>query len=280
MLSAVRPAVGEGSLAGPPDATEAAAIGRYLGHNAGLAELTKRRPTVEMSGGSRRTKRIEWRGVAAMQRGLRQRSMLGHLHKPGGFRRPTMAMWAAGALAGALAVAGCAAGLSPSIGHTPTSGGTVTYALPANNTPNYIFPLSPIQYFTQVNSDNLQYLLYRPLYWFGGKGLPYLNSELSLAEPPTYNGQIVTIRLKPNYRWSDGESVNAQDVVFWMHMMKAVVKRSTSSVNWGGYVPGYFPDNVRNIRAVGSYEVKMTIIGHYSTQWFTYNELSQVSPMP
>lgn len=215
-----------------------------------------------------------------MQRGLRQRSMLGHLHKPGGFRRPAMAIWVAGALAGALAAAGCAAGRSPSIGHTPTSGGTVTYALPANNTPNYIFPLSPSQYFTQVNSDNLQYLLYRPLYWFGGKGLPYLNSELSLAEPPTYNGQIVTIRLKPNYRWSDNTFVTAQDVVFWMHMMKAVVKRSTSSVNWGGYVPGYFPDNVRNIRAVGSYEVKMTIIGHYSTQWFTYNELSQVTPMP
>src|SRR5260370_669239 len=153
-------------------------------------------------------------------------------------------------------------------------------ARPTNTPPNYISRWSRSQSFTQVTSENLQYLLYRPLYWFGGKGLPYLNSDLSLAEPPTYNGQIVTIRLKPNNRWSDGESVNAQDVVFWMHMMKAVVKRSTSSVNWGGYVPGYFPGNVRNIRAVGSYAVKMTIIGHYSTQWFTYNELSQVSPMP
>src|SRR5258707_15357036 len=136
MLSAVRPAVGEGSLAGPPDATEAAAIGRYLGHNAGLAELTKRRPTVEMSGGSRRTKRIEWRGVAAMQRGLRQRSMLGHLHKPGGVRRPAMAMCAAGALAGALAVAGCAAGPSPSIGPHPASRGTLTHPPPAHKPPN------------------------------------------------------------------------------------------------------------------------------------------------
>ncbi len=63
-------------------------------------------------------------------------------------------------------------------------------------------------------------------------------------------------------------------------MMKAVVKQSTSSVNWGGYVPGYFPDNVTNIRARGSDEVQMTIIGPYSKQWFTYNELSQVTPMP
>ena len=215
-----------------------------------------------------------------MRRGLRQRSMLGHLHKPDAPRRRAMAAWAAGALAGALAAAGCAASGSLATGHTATSGGTVTYALPANSTPNYIFPFTPGQYFTQVNSDNLQYLLYRPLYWFGAKGLPYLNTKLSLAEPPSYNGQVVTIKLKPNYQWSNRELVNAQDVVFWMHMMKAVVKHSTSSVNYGGYVPGDFPDNVKNIQAVGSDEVQMTIIGPYSKRWFTYNELSQVTPMP
>jgi peptide/nickel transport system substrate-binding protein len=215
-----------------------------------------------------------------MRRGLRQRSMLGHLHKTDASRRRGMAAWAAGALLCALAAAGCAAGASPNIGRTPTSGGTVTYALSANETPNYIFPFTPGQYFTVVNTDNLQYLLYRPLYWFGAKGLPYLNPKLSLAEPPSYKGQTVTIRMKPGYRWSDQKQVTAQNVVFWMHMMKAVVKRSTSSVNWGGYVPGYFPDNVTNIRAVGSHEVRMTIIGRYSRQWFTYNELSQITPMP
>jgi peptide/nickel transport system substrate-binding protein len=215
-----------------------------------------------------------------MRRGLRQRSMLGHLHEPDASRRRAMAAWAAGALAGVLAAAGCVAASSPNTGHTPISGGTVSYALPANKTPNYIFPFTPGQYFTQVNSDNLQYLMYRPLYWFGAKGLPYLNNKLSLAEPPTYKGQVVTIKLKPNYRWSDNKRVNAQNVVFWMHMMKAVVEHPTSSVNYGGYVPGYFPDNVTNIRARGPDEVQMTIIGRYSRQWFTYNELSQITPMP
>src|SRR6266571_4546231 len=66
----------------------------------------------------------------------------------------------------------------------------------------------------------------------------------------------------------------------WMHIVKAVVNRSTSTINWGGYVPGDFPDNVRNIRAVGSDEVQMTIIGKYNREWFTYNELSQITPMP
>jgi len=168
-----------------------------------------------------------------MRRGLRQRSMLDHLQNPHASRGRAMAAWAAGALACALAAAGCAAGASPNTGHIPTSGGTATYALPANTTPNYIFPFTPSQYFTVVNTDNLQYLLYRPLYWFGDRGLPYLNPQLSLAEPPRYQGQTVTIRIKHGYYWSDKTPVTAQDVVFWMNMMKAVVKQSTSSVNWG-----------------------------------------------
>ncbi len=102
-----------------------------------------------------------------MRRGLRQRSMLDHLQNPDASRGRAIAAWAAGALACALAAAGCAAAAAPNTGHIPTSGGTVTYALPANTTPNYIFPFTPSQYFTVVNTDNLQYLLYRPLYWFG-----------------------------------------------------------------------------------------------------------------
>ncbi|MGI9008636.1 MAG: ABC transporter substrate-binding protein [Streptosporangiaceae bacterium] len=190
--------------------------------------------------------------------------------------------WAAGLLALSLGAAGCGLG-SGGGGHTPVSGGTVSYALPPNSTPNYIFPFSPGQYFTQVNSGNLQYLLYRPLYWFGGNGRPYLNPDLSLAKKPEYNGQTVTIKLRP-YRWSDGTTLTAQDVVFWMNMMKAVVsysvRYSSNSVNWGGYVPGEFPDNVRSVRAVGTNEVQMVIKGPYSTQWFTDNELSQITPMP
>ncbi len=137
----------------------------------------------------------------------------------------------------------------------------MTYALPANVTPNYIFPFTPGQYFTIVNTDNLQYLLYRPLYWWGDQGLAVPEPRLSLAEPPHYQGQTVTITLKHGYRWSNGESVTAKDVMFWMNMMKAEARQHR---NWGGYVPGDFPDNVKNIHAVGTDKVQMTIIGKYS----------------
>jgi peptide/nickel transport system substrate-binding protein len=214
-----------------------------------------------------------------MRRGLRRHWMLGHLRKPGGSRQSRVIALTAGPLVLALVTAGCGTAAPESQGR-PTSGGVVRYALPANSTPNYIFPFTPGQYFTQVNFDNMQLLMYRPLYWFGGDGLPYLNRQLSLAAPPAYKGHTVTIRLKPDYRWSNNEPVTAQDVLFWMNMLKAVVKHASSTVNYGGYIPGDFPDNVKDIRAIGSDKVQMTITGPYSKQWFTNNELSQITPMP
>ena len=214
-----------------------------------------------------------------MRRGLRRHGLRHYRRRLGASRAHKLAGLTGGLLALVLTAAGCGA-RGPEGPGKPTAGGTATYALPANQTPNYIFPFAPGTYFTQVNIDNLQYMLYRPLYWFGtSSGLPYLNKKLSLAEPPIYSHNTVTIKLK-RYMWSNGEHVTAQDVVFWMNMLKAVVKVSSSSVNWGGYVPHEFPDNVLNIKTSGTREVKMTIRGPYSRQWFTDNELSQITPMP
>jgi peptide/nickel transport system substrate-binding protein len=176
----------------------------------------------------------------------------------------------------ALVATACSAATpaAPAGGGSPVNGGLVTYALPANTTPNYIFPFLPSAYFSQVNENQLQYLMYRPLYWYGAGHLPYLNKELSLAYPPVYHGQVVTIRLK-NYRWSDNEPVNADNVMFWMHMMQAV-----GTTEWGGYVHGEFPDNVESVREVSPSEVQIVIKGPYSRIWFTYNELSQITPIP
>jgi hypothetical protein len=44
---------------------------------------------------------------------------------------------------------------------------------------------------------------------------------LSLVSAPVYDGSKVTITMK-GWKWSNGEQVTAQDVVFWIHMMQAV----------------------------------------------------------
>ncbi len=65
---------------------------------------------------------------------------------------------------------------------TPVAGGTATWAeLPAT-TPNYIFPFTSSAYFSVANISQFQFLMYRPLYWFGDGASPTLNQSLSLAD--------------------------------------------------------------------------------------------------
>ena len=203
-------------------------------------------------------------------------------HRPqarGGRARKALAACCAAALVIAAAAA-CGSSSSSGAGGTSApagarqAGGTATYALPPSTVPNYIFPFSSSTYFSVVNAEYFQYLMYRPLFWFGNGASPTLNTSLSLADPPAYNGNQVTITLK-GWKWSNGETITAQNVLFWIHMMQAVAPTA-----WGAYVPGGFPSNVTNVRADGTNKVTMTMNKTYNTTWFTDNELSQITPMP
>lgn len=177
-----------------------------------------------------------------------------------------------------MALAGCSSGSSPSSG-TSTSPGksanTVTFADPPNTIPNWIWPFSPIANFSLTNSSELQLPMYRPLYWFGNKGQPAVDENLSIANAPVFSsdGKTVTITLKP-YVWSNGEKVTSEDVMFWYNMDKA------EKANWAGYVPGQFPDNITSATMPDSSTIVFTTDKAYSQQWFLYNQLSQITPMP
>ncbi|HUZ20973.1 MAG TPA: ABC transporter substrate-binding protein [Acidimicrobiales bacterium] len=154
-------------------------------------------------------------------------------------------------------------------------GGTAYFAEPPGASPNYIFPFMPIQFFSINNITQFQYLMFRPLYWFGTDTQPVLNTALSLANPPTYtNGsRVVHVTLKP-YKWSNGETVTAQDVLFWVNMEKA------EKQNWAGYSAGAFPDDVTNVTINSPTSLTFTLNGPVNSYWFTYNEVAQITPLP
>ncbi len=157
---------------------------------------------------------------------------------------------------------------------TPVQGGTATYAEGADATPNYIFPMASLDYFSTTNLSQFQPLMYRPLYFFGDNNEPTVDFDKSIGQKPIFtdNDTVATVHLN-DYTWSDGEKVSARDVEFWMNMLKA------EKDNWAGYVPGLFPDNVKSVTGTGS-----TVVFHltktYNPTWFLYNELSQITPMP
>jgi peptide/nickel transport system substrate-binding protein len=177
---------------------------------------------------------------------------------------------AAGTAALAVAAAGCSRTITSS-GNTPVQGGTAVWAEGPSTPPNYIFPFEGSAYFSLSNANDFANLMYRPLYWFGGNGVPTLDNSLSLASPPAIDGAKVTIKLK-HYMWSNGTSVTARDVMFWLNMELAV------PADYGGY--SGFPANVKDITVVSPEELTMTMDKAYSPTWFLYNDLSQITPMP
>jgi peptide/nickel transport system substrate-binding protein len=183
-----------------------------------------------------------------------------------------MLAMAVGVAAVATVAAGCSSSSPSAVGTTPLSGGTAVMAEPPAATPNYIFPYTSSTYCSDINSFDFQYLMYRPLYWFGVGAQPLVNNSLSVAYPPVYSGTTVTIKLK-NYKWSNGTSVTASDVMFWLNMETAVPADDCSFT-------GFPASIVKNIKVVSPTELTMTMDKAYSTTWFQYNELSQIVPMP
>lgn len=189
------------------------------------------------------------------------------------FRRYVATGVALGAMT--LGLAACSSGSSSSGTTTSSFGSTVTFAEAPQTPPNYIFPFESLAFFSVNNSSQFQYLMYRPLYWFGVGNTPSLNTSLSLASVPTYsnNNQTVTVNLK-NYKWSNGESVTSRDVLFFMNMDHA------EKSNFAAYSPGAMPDDVSSVTADSSTQVTFKLTGAVNPQWFTYNELSQITPFP
>ena len=68
--------------------------------------------------------------------------------------------------------------------------------------------------------------MWRPLYWTVNGTVPEIEPSMSIANPPVYsNGnKTVTISMKSNYKWSNGQPITANDLLFAIDLIKAAVK--------------------------------------------------------
>jgi peptide/nickel transport system substrate-binding protein len=146
------------------------------------------------------------------------------------------------------------------------------------STADDIFPIVSGPQVTPYNEQDFQWLMYRPLLWYGGQlGNEFgLNKALSLASAPVYShgDTVVTVSMKKNYRWSDGQPVTARDVQFFWNLY--VANKSYS----GFYTPGEFPDNVQSFKTLSPSSFQLTLKRAYNPQWFSTNELSTLMPFP
>jgi peptide/nickel transport system substrate-binding protein len=158
---------------------------------------------------------------------------------------------------------------------TRVAGGTVTFAEAPDSPPNYIFPGVSPEFCSIANVTNFNTLMYRPLYWYGNDYTPTVDYDYSVGNQPVWsdNDRTVTITLK-DWKWSDGEQVTSRDVEFYINIYKA--NRADNCE----YVPGRFPDNVVSVAAPNSSTLVLHLNASYDPEWFLYNQLSQLVPMP
>ena len=196
-----------------------------------------------------------------------------------GRHRRRMAGVAALAAAAVLAVGCSSSGAPPSSGGggTAVKGGTAKVALPAGVTLSWIFPFYSITNASVYNGEQFQWLMYRPLYMFGNNTNDNvaINYPLSPANAPTYSngGKTVVVNMK-GWKWSDGTTVDANSVIFYMNMVEA------EKANWYATSPGLLPDNVTSYKATGPNQITFQLNKAYSSIWFTYNQLAELTPMP
>ena len=191
-------------------------------------------------------------------------------------RRVCFLRWAMGIALGAGILTVGLSALAPASGAS-TSGTTASWAEQPQSPPDYIFPFMSLAFFSVANVNQFQYLMYRPLYWFGQGSTPNLNASLSLAQAPRYSANDQTVVIKLNsYRWSNGEQVTSPDVMFWMNMLHA------EKANWQAYTPGgdAIPDNIQSITINSPTQLTFQLTRSFNPTWYTYNELSQITPLP
>ena len=191
-----------------------------------------------------------------------------------------------GAMAAALAVAaaGCGSSSNNSSAGTsnlkPQHGGTIVFALPPQTNINWYIPVVNSGYDSLYNFQLIN-SLYKPLIWINNH---YgINWKSSVASKITYNtsGTVYHVFLNPKWKWSNGQPVTAQDVLFTWNVIKAAsAPNAPTPWPYVGAGSGDIPNGVQSVVANNAHEVTITLNKPANQEWFIYNGIAQLTPMP
>ncbi|MCY0875055.1 MAG: peptide ABC transporter substrate-binding protein [Firmicutes bacterium] len=163
---------------------------------------------------------------------------------------------------------------------TSTPQGTIAYALPPQVQLNWFLPIMNAADDTTYNSQFIDQI-YKPLLWINNNYS--INWKSSLASKITYNkaGTVYHVFLNPKWKWSNGRPVTTKDMMFAWNVIKAA-SAANAPAPWPfvGAGTGDIPNGVKSVVANSLHEMTFTLDRPANQQWFIYNGLIQVTPMP
>jgi peptide/nickel transport system substrate-binding protein len=166
---------------------------------------------------------------------------------------------------------------------TPVKGGVITQGQLNGQTPTYIFPIVGN---ANITSDTATFNseLFMPLYAGPTGAIPKVSFPLSFAAGPPQpsNGdKTFTIPLKQGLKWSNGQPMTANDLLFEYYLLKAAITESPA--NWAQFVPGGFPADVTSASAPNNHTVVFNLNQPNNPGFFENNQLAdtdQVFALP
>ncbi|PSR21724.1 MAG: ABC transporter substrate-binding protein [Sulfobacillus acidophilus] len=188
---------------------------------------------------------------------------------------------AAAAVAVSMAAMAASYGASSSrVAASTSTGGTLTVALPPATNISWYIPI------TNASNDSvyngwLQDQIYQPLIYLNDSyNIVWANS---VASKITYNaaGTVYHVYLNPKWKWSNGTPVTSKDLMFTWNVVKAA-SASKAPLPWPfvGAGTGEIPFGVKSVVPNNLHEVTFTLDKPANQQWFIYNGLIQLTPMP
>lgn len=164
-------------------------------------------------------------------------------------------------------------GSLPPVG-TASNGGTITFSQISGSTPTYIFPIVPEANSSVFDTQLFMNDMWLPVYNSPTGGTPSINLAVGLASsmPAFSDGdKTVTIQLKHGWKWSNGQPIVANDVVFDVDLLLAAVKESAA--NWYAFTPGQFPQSLASIKATGRYTIVMKLKKRFNPGYLLDDQL-------
>jgi peptide/nickel transport system substrate-binding protein len=166
---------------------------------------------------------------------------------------------------------------------TPSNGGTISMGFLTGATPLTVFPITSDTQASVYTSFDFQYNFWLPLYNGPQGASQEIDYAVSVGKKPIFsNGdKTVTIPLNTNFKWSNGQPVDANDLVFDIDLIQAAVKESPA--NFSSFTPGLFPQDITSISAPSKYTVVMHLAKALNPNWFLNDALESegaVVPLP
>lgn len=185
----------------------------------------------------------------------------------------SLALWAAGI---PLVLAG---GLAQTVHAAQVKGGTVVVAEAPGAAPDWFFPVISSSGYASYNTEII-FLMYRPLIYLSPTSQVDYGRSLVRSIKVNPSGTVYTLTLSHKYRWSNGQPITAQDVLFTWSLIKAAATLPKTPWTYGPAGSGGVPGDWASVTAKGSNTVVVTLKKPANPQWFIHNGLSQIYPVP